>query len=82
MLCTPGTARLAKRQLLTFYQRSKSSCSGRGVRGLPRLLLHQCSGGHNLETFDLDSRLAVGPKVALADGYGRWGTARNLSARN
>lgn len=26
-------------------------------------------GGHSLETLDLDSRLAVGPKVALADDY-------------
>lgn len=69
-------ARLTKGRLLIFYQRSRSSCSGQGVRGLPLPLLHKGSGGHNLETLDLDSRLAVGPKVALADDYG-WGGAGN-----
>lgn len=60
--------RLTKKQLLVFYQRTKSSCSRWRVRGLP-LCSHRRAPGDSLETLDLDSRLAIGPKVALADDY-------------
>lgn len=38
-------------------------------QGPPALLPPEGSGGQSLETLDLDSRLAIGPKVALADDY-------------
>lgn len=38
-------------------------------QGPPPLLPQEGSGGHSLETLDLDSRLAIRPKVALADDY-------------
>lgn len=60
--------RLTK-ELLVFYQRSKSSYSSWRVRGRPLPLPQEGSGGHSLETLDLDSRLAIGPKAALADDY-------------
>lgn len=70
VLCTPGTGKAHEGVATNILSEVKVQLLGQGVRGPPLPLLHKSSGGYNLETLDLDSRLAVGPKVALADDYG------------